>query len=324
MTPAGAILAREIRRHGPIPFERFMRIALYHPQHGYYSRRRDPFGKSGDFYTAAQLQPVFGLLMRKLVGQLRRELGDPGVCQLIDLGAGREEMAPYFSEFRYTPVDVGRGVLPQRFCGVVFANEFFDALPVGVYVRRGSEFFELRVGLEGERFSWVESGPASASAAAYIDRWAGKAGEGEWREVNLKALQWVSRIARRMSAGFLLVIDYGYTSRELVRFPQGTLMSYRRHIASADVLEEPGERDITAHVNFTALHEHALACGFRLVFMEPLAMTLLRVGEEDQFAAALDAPDEPSRLQRRLQLKSLLYGMGECFRVMLLRKGAQQ
>lgn len=324
MTPAGAILAREIRRNGPISFERFMRVALYHPKYGYYRRPRDPFGKSGDFYTAVQLQPVFGLLMRKLVEQLRHELGEPGAFQVIDLGAARQEMAPYFRDFGYTPIDLGRGALPRRFRGLVFANEFFDALPVGVYVRRASGFSELRVGLDGERFCWVETAPASPLAAAYLDRWAGRAAAGDWREVNREALQWVSRIARRLSAGFLLVIDYGYTSRELLRFPQGTLMSYHRHTASADILEEPGERDITAHVNFTALHEHALACGFRLVFMEPLAMTLMRAGEDDQFAAVLEAPDEHSRLQRRLQLKSLLYGMGESFRVMLLCKDARQ
>ena len=73
MTPAGEVLAAEIARHGPVPFHRFMEVALYHPEHGYYSRGRDPFGKEGDFYTAEQIQPVFGILMAAFIRQLSSE-----------------------------------------------------------------------------------------------------------------------------------------------------------------------------------------------------------------------------------------------------------
>ena len=66
MTPAGELLASEIRRDGPISFRRFMQVALYDPEHGYYRRARDPFGKAGDFFTAEQIQPVFGILMAPL------------------------------------------------------------------------------------------------------------------------------------------------------------------------------------------------------------------------------------------------------------------
>ena len=82
-------------------------------------------------------------------------------------------------------------------------------------------------------------------------------------EVNLDALAWLERIARALEAGFVFTIDYGYTRAESVRFPRGTLMSYRRHQADEDVLDDPGARDITAHVAFTALEEHGARLGLR-------------------------------------------------------------
>src|SRR5207302_1268688 len=129
VTPAGELLQAEIRREGPIPFRRFMEVALYHPEHGYYRRARDPFGKEGDFFTAEQLQPVFGILIAARIRQLYREMGEPSDFVVVELGAGRGEVEQALA-CPYVPVEIDRGDLPSRFRGVVFSNEFFDALPV--------------------------------------------------------------------------------------------------------------------------------------------------------------------------------------------------
>src|ERR1035438_6791244 len=142
VTPAGEILAVEIGRAGPVSFSRFMEVALYHPQHGYYRRRRDPFGKQGDFYTAEQLQPVFGLLMAARTRQLCRAAGVAADPTVVELGAGRGEMADAFAPWRYIPIEIGEGKLPEHWSGVLFSNEFFDALPVEVVLFRGGEFRE--------------------------------------------------------------------------------------------------------------------------------------------------------------------------------------
>ena len=315
-----ALIREEISRGGPVSFERFMELALYHPQYGYYRRGRDPFGRQGDYFTAAQLQPVFGILMAACVSALYEEMGRPEDFTVVDLGAGRGEMAAAFAKWSYLGVDVERGSLPERFCGVVFAHEFFDALPVSVAVRRGGGFIERRVDWNGERFAWVDGEEVAGEAASYLERYAGAAEEGGVAEVNLSALRWVEELAARLERGFLLVIDYGYTARERVRYPAGTLMSYRRHAAREDVLAEPGEQDITAHVCFTALEEHAEARGFRTARRETLTQALLRAGEPDAFAAALAADTEPERVRRRMQLKTLLAGLGEAFRTLLLEK----
>jgi SAM-dependent MidA family methyltransferase len=317
MTPAGELLAAEIRRGGPIPFRRFMDVALYDAEHGYYRRARDPFGREGDFFTAEQLQPVFGILMAARIRSLYREMSAPAEFTVVELGAGRREMAAHFAEWRYVPVDVDSGELPAEFTGVVFSNEFFDALPVDAAVYRGGEYREQLVALQGDKFVW-ETGPAVSDAAAeYLRRYFPEPDEDHWYEIGSEALAWMERIALSLRGGYVLTIDYGYTRTESVRFQAGTLMGYRRHTACEDVLEEPGERDITSHVNFTALEEAGAAAGLRRERFESLAQTILTAGEEDQFAAALAGENE---LRRRMQLKTLLFGMGETFRVLLQRR----
>jgi SAM-dependent MidA family methyltransferase len=225
-------------------------------------------------------------------------------------------MAAAFAEWRYVPVDVAAGAMPERFRGVVFANEFFDALPVEEVTFRGGAFREMRVAWD-ERFVWQAGPPVRPEVGEYLRRNFPPPAEGALFEVNLDALVWMERIARSLQAGFALMIDYGYTRAESVRFARGSLMSYRRHQADEDVLCDPGERDITAHVAFTALQDHGARCGLETVRFETLAQTLLAAGEADQFAAALAVSTEEEALQRRLQLKSLLFGMGETFRTLL-------
>jgi len=135
---------------------------------------------------------------------------------------------------------------------------------------------------------------------------------------------WLARISAALEDGYLFTIDYGFTRGESIRFPAGTLMGYRKHTAHDDVLTDPGERDITAHVNFTALQEAGAARGLRTERFETLAQTLLAAGEADQFAAAIGSGGPAEELRRRMQLKTLLFGMGETFRVLLQRRERQE
>jgi len=322
VSPLTEMLRDEIRRTGPISFLRFMEAALYDPVHGYYRRARDPFGKQGDFYTAEQMQPVFGILMAARIRALYQEMRAPPDFTIVELGAGRGEMADAFSEWRYIQVDLAHGEMPERFRGVVLANEFFDALPVEAITFRDGGFRELRVAW-GERFVWAAGPPAREEVADYLRRYFPPPAEGSLFEANLAALAWLERIACALEAGFVFTIDYGYTRAESVRFPRGSLMSYRRHQADEDVLRDPGAKDITAHVSFTALQEHGARLGLATVRFETLAQTLLAAGEPDQFAAALAASTREEELRRRLQLKSLLFGMGETFRTLLQKAAAE-
>jgi SAM-dependent MidA family methyltransferase len=324
MTPLGEILRDRILRSGPMPFDRFMEAALYHPEFGYYRRKRDPFGAEGDFYTAEQIQPAFGILMAQRIRMLRKGMGDPEDFTVVEMGAGRGEMAEALGEFRYIPIDMGSGRLPDHIRGVVFSNEFFDALPVHAAVMRDGAARELRVTFEREAFTWVEVGPPPEEVECYRKKYLGTLSDGQIFEVNLQALTSLDRVAAQLEDGYVLTIDYGYTARELPRFPRGTLLSYRRHQALDDVLKDPGEQDITAHVCFTALEQYGKQIGLETEAFGSLARILIEAGEPDQFAQVLaaDSPDEARR--RSLQLKQLLFGMGETFRTLLQKRVAQK
>jgi len=324
MTPLAEILRDEIRRDGPMSFTRFMEMALYHPEFGYYRRTRDPFGVGGDFYTAEQLQPVFGILIADRIRQLRRTMEDGEDFTVVELGAGRGEMAAALGEFRYVPVEIGAGELPKGIRGVVFSNEFFDSLPVHVAVMRGEVARDLRVGFTDDRFTWIEAGPAPDEVECYRKTYLGTLTEGHIFEAGLKSLEWLERISGALDAGYVFSIDYGYAPPELARFPAGTLMSYRRHQALEDVLKDPGEQDITAHVCFSALEVFGKTVNLETAAFEPLARTLMEAGEADQFADALRAESPAEEQRRRLQLKQLLFGMGETFRTLMQRKGGQK
>lgn len=319
MTSLAEILRDEIHRGGPITFQRFMGAALYHPELGYYCRPRDPFGIRGDYYTAEQLQPVFGILIADRIRNLWQRMGAPADFTVVELGAGRADMAEALREFRYLPVDFGAGALPERMRGVIFSNEFFDALPVHVAVMRGGAARELRVGLAEDAFAWTEAGAAPKEVECYRKKYLGTLSDGQIFEVNLAALAWLDRIRAALAAGFVFSIDYGYTVAELPRFPLGTLMSYRRHQAIDDVLKNPGEQDITAHVCFTALEEHGRSIGLERDTLEPLSRTLIEAGTADQFSRALAADTPRDQMRRRLQLKQLLADMGETFRTLIQR-----
>ncbi len=278
-TPLTAILRDEILRNGPISFERFMEQALYHPLHGYYRRGVEVFGKEGDFYTAAQLQPVYGDLIRRILENLTAHRA------VIDLGAGRRDMADAFTGWSYRALDSG-DPLPVEFRGVVFANELFDALPCRVFGDRG----EVLVDWKNDHFAWTADPRYEECPRAYA---------------------MLAAISRFLRSGLLLIVDYGYEERERIRFPDGTLMSYRGHAAGAEVLRFPGIQDITAHVNFSFIERSAQLLGFRKVKRLSLASLLLSAGEEAVQEAAQKNP---------LQTKTLMFGMGEVFQALLLEK----
>lgn len=317
-----SILAAEIDGGGPIPFSRFMELALYHPQLGYYAGRRDPFGRAGDFFTNAQLQPVFGRLVAQQVDRWRSAMGSPEGFTVLELGCGRgetgEEIRRCLPGIQWIAVDQGDRWPDRPVVGVALCNEFFDALPVDLVERHGDGWVEWRVGLSGNAFAWQRGDRAESRQGLP------RIPDGQRIETCERQLDALDRIDAALDAGWLLAIDYGYTRAEIergARFADGTLMSYRDHRADPEVLLEPGRRDITAHVNFSALADRGRADGFEVFPLRSQQAFLIEVGEPDGFAFALDAGTERERFDRRMQLKALLYGMGETFRVLVMRKG---
>ena len=311
-------IRQRIRQQGPLPFRDFMQLALYHPQLGYY--RKDHFGRDGDFYTAEQMQPVFGRVVARYAAFCAARLSPHAAHDfaVVELGAGREELHPFLAPFRYSAVEIDRGRMPEMMRGLVFANEFFDALPVDLAEKRGGVFRELLV---DENLSFVAGGPVAGETAAYLERYWSGVPDGARVEVNLAMLAWARQIAAALPCGELLVLDYGFTAEERPDFARGTLMSYRRHQASPDVLRDAGERDITSHVDFGALSAELADAGFVNLRVERMARWLLEVAGRGGLEELLAAGSEAERQRLRGQWKTLLVSFGDRFRVLRAERG---
>lgn len=318
--PVEELLRAEIAALGSISFERFMELALYHPQHGYYCRGQKPIGIAGDFYTASQLQPVFGLLVRQYAQRVAAENHLDLPCTFFDFGAGRGEMAEAFPDWQYRALEVHTPHPAGPLTGVIFGNELFDAFPVASAIRQGRHCFERRVGWNGERFCWVTAPLPSDAIAAYAARAGVPSDEGFEFEVHTASVRFLEQLLAQAANSLLIFIDYSYNRRDWKRFPQGTLMAYRNHRAHSDVLASPGEQDITSHVPYHLLAELATEAGGRVLRMERLSSALLFAGEADSFSSVLEGVGERIAFERRQQLKTLLYGLGESFSVIAIAK----
>jgi SAM-dependent MidA family methyltransferase len=352
------LIVDEIRRDGPMPFSRYMELCLYHPELGYYSRATEQFGKAGDFYTSSDVHAVFGRLLSRQFEEMWRTLDSPERIEVIELGPGRglfaadvldwsaKQLPEFARALRYQLVEQSptfRTRLRERLSShiasgeaavfeslesaasaagqhlILFANEFFDALPVEIVDHRGS----VRVMENGGRFVEQFVLP-SPHELAFLDSYGVQPEPGERVEAPLASLPWMDRIAGAFNGrrGFAILIDYGYTREEqLAGRHRDTLMTYRRHQASPSPYEAPGEQDITAHVNFTALRSRGSEHGLEPLGLLTQSQFLIGIGEETQFADAFqDCKLPQERAKVALQLKHLISpeAMGETFQVLLL------
>lgn len=203
---------------------------------------------------------------------------------------------------------------------IVFANEFFDALPVEILSTKG----KLHLAVENNRLHEVWLPPA-AEELELLDCCGVHPEPGERIEVCRIAQDWMTQIAHSIAKGFLLIFDYGYTRTEqLAGHHRGTLMAYRHHSASPNPYQSPGEQDLTTHVNFTALAAAAGDAGLDVQPLRTQSQFLMRIGETNQFSDAFEDCRLPQeRAKVALQLKHLVTpaGMGETFHVLVASRG---
>jgi SAM-dependent MidA family methyltransferase len=206
---------------------------------------------------------------------------------------------------------------------IVFANEFFDAFPVEILSAKGS----LRIDTRDNHFleTWTHASPEELE---FLDRYSIHPEPDERIEVPLAAQQFMDPIAAGIQRGFIVVIDYGYTREEqLAGHHRGTLKALRQHSVSANPYEAPGEQDITADVNFTALAGAAEKHGMLTQRLITQSQFLMGIGEANQLADAFEECRLPQeRAKAALQLKHLVTpaGMGESFQVLIASKGVEQ
>ena len=364
-TPLKSLLLDTLRRNGPMTFERYMTLCLYHSECGYYTQGRDRTGVAGDYFTSADLHPVFARLLARQAAEMWQALGRPVPFIWVEMGAGRGIFAADFLSWSagalpdfaaaldYVAIEPGqrqRDRIQARLSaaglagkvrllanleelapvtGCFFSNELVDAFPVSVVTRTGGRLKEIYVTVEGDGLR-EQPGPISESAvAAYAARYAPQLEEGHRMEVNRQAVGWIHAISEKLERGYVLTIDYGDMANRLFTpdRPRGTLLAYHGHTADEAFFSAPGEVDLTAHVNFSALIDTGETGGLDFAGFTTQEKFLLALGEANQFADLYDpGQTELEMFNARLKLKRLISpeGMGNIFKMLVQRRAVPE
>jgi SAM-dependent MidA family methyltransferase len=349
------LLIAGIEAGGPIPFARFMQEALYHPEHGYYTRGLGG-GGGRDYATSSSLSGVYGAMLARQAAGMWRLLGAPDRFRFVEFGPGEGhfacdflrsargdarfagaleyplvETSPALRErqaerlARHAPASASGGAAWRSVSlesleaeppieGCLFANEVLDALPVHRIVGGDDGPLEIHVDVEAGALVERLLPIAAASTRDYLAAHSLRPAPGQEIDIQPDAARLVTRAARRLGRGWFVVVDYGYEAADLFHPARrrGTLMAYHGHRAGEAFLDRPGEQDLTAHVDFTAVARAGAEAGLVVAGMTSQARFLLALGALDQY--------EASDLREREAIKDLVLPdrMGGVFRVMVL------
>ncbi len=358
-TPLAAILAERIRRFGPITFAEYMREALYHPLHGYYTQPEAR--RFADYYTSVDVDPIFGRLLARQFSEMWEQMGRPAPFMLVEVGAStgrlaqtildfvRTALPEFYAVLRYVAVERSSArteqlsarlakFIREEKCnasieipasipdGTVFSNELLDAMAVHRVIQESGVLRELFVAHDGSGFRELSQSLSSCAISEYFSTQRITLADGQQAEAGLETCDWITEIGRRLQRGFVLTIDYGHEASDLydAHHMSGTMLAYAGHHAKEDYYTAPGRQDLTAHVNFTALQTWGERVGLHSLGMASQTSFLLAMGKGNDFGDLYDeGMDEADRVRARLQLKTLIYpeGMGERFQVLIQEKG---
>lgn len=357
-------LVERIRREGPMPFNQWMKTALYDEEAGYYNR---PdllrWGRKGDYRTSPESSELFAATFARYFAHLFDELGQPSNWTIVECGAGdgsfaegvlrtlqtafpktfratqyfideksadavariKHRLAPFSSYVEFSHLES----LPTLKPGIIFSNELLDAFPVHRLTRRNGKLVELYVSLTPDgRFDW-STGPLFVQGLSeFCLRNEIEINEGQIIDVSLEIEDWLATVAAKLTNGYLITVDYGEDASTLYRSrarKHGTVRAYSRH-SFVEVLERPGEYDITSTVNWTQVKTVGASLGLSSIKLERLDKFLLDTGLLDALELSLSSAASDARkleLSTRAREMILPGGMASSFQVLVQKRRDQ-
>lgn len=347
-TPGLAGRIREkIRGEGPLSFPHFMAAALYDPEEGYYARPTGQVGRGGDFFTSVSTGPLFGRLLAECVAEWYLAAGSPARWRLIELGANDGSLAEDLrAALQGMALDSGgleqvvieplprlADALREK-CGdflrvvgepevlvedplpsFILGNEVLDALPFHIIESDGLTWQELGVILEGDCFAWTRIGEAAADLVKGIPIFPA----GYRTEVRGNFHAFLAPLVAAMDGGRMLWIDYGFPREDYYHESRttGTLRTFSRHRAAEDPLQSPGEIDITAHVDFTAVEDAVRGLGGNVMLFERQGRFLTRYARPWLLSMEGRTDPEAMRAVRAFQTLTHPGQLGASFHMMM-------
>jgi len=314
---------RNMLKYGDLSFRDFMEVALYHPELGYYRKAVHPAGKEGDFVTAPSLSPAFSFAIARLVREFVSRT-EAAVCSFVDIGAGEGRLvhdvaAQVDENVRFFAIDRVSGTsindVPRDGAHLIFSNELYDAFPFARLVQREEHLHELWVTETESGLDWVEREAPAPYENYFAERGIALA-EGQFVDLSLEWEAFHREVVDRFEHALFVTFDYGHPAEKLFssrlrRF--GTAAAYAGHRVTRDLLANPGEHDLTAHVNFSDLQRADAAT----LYFDRMNKFLLGIGitEHNSFSSGDFQEREDAR---RLVLPD---GIGEDLRVLVQGKG---
>lgn len=351
------LLAEQIRKSieangGKITFADYMQQVLYTPGIGYYCKSDTPIGKHGDFITAPEISPIFAYCLANQLQSIMQHLGSSSI---LEFGAGngslvaellktlqqREQLPEHYYIIELSaslqlqqretvasqcPELLSRVIwlehLPEKFNGIVIANEVIDAMPVHCFSYQQQTIYERYVALDSDQFVWqlgAVSSPPLLHAIEKILAEVGPLPQPYTSEINFFIGPWLVSIESILQSGVIFLIDYGFSRREYYHHDRhmGTLMCHQQHQASTDPFIRPGEHDLTAHVDFTAVAEAAVSASLNLAGYTTQAYFLLSCGITNY---QTDSELERQQLNHAIKKLTLPHEMGELIKVIAFTK----
>lgn len=341
------IIIEKIKKEGPMSFCEFMEMALYYPSKGYYMSDGKRVGKSGDYYTSPHVSSLYGRILGKQLEEMWHLLND-GPFTIVEHGAGNgqlchdilnylKENVSLYEHLKYYIVEKSEAMnlkaqdlIKEKTIwleeieelepvnGCILSNELIDNFPVHLVVME-NELMEVFVDFKADFVEILK--PASKEIQNHLAVQQIVLPKGYRTEINLIAAEWIQNVAAKLNRGFVITVDYGFPSYELYA-PQrnsGTLACYYQHTSGNSPYCNVGLQDITAHVNFSALHfwgkQKGLECtGFcnQSYFMRALGLV----------SDLREIEKKYSNVDKKIliQLHTLLFEMGDKFKVFIQQK----
>ena len=354
------IIIDKIRKNGPISFRDFMDISLYFPGSGYYTSPGNKIGKTGDYYTSPHVSSVFGHMIGKQLEEMWNLLGRKSFA-VVEYGGGMGLLCrdildycknnnEFYDQIEYYIIEKNPAAPGKReknlqaqpntnkkikwiesirdigeINGCILSNELLDNFPVHRVVMQ-DELMEVFVGY---KHGFVEIlRPATKSLKDYFAELNVILPKGYCTEINLQAIAWLEEIAMVLKKGFVLTIDYGFSSSELYSIQRslGTLLCYYNHTINDRPYSNIGKQDITSHVNFSALRHWGVKNGLEYCGFTNQAQFLLSLGLAGYLKKIeKNGKDNPAGDQEKgLSIHTLLMDMGKKFQVLIQQKEMKQ